>query len=288
MAGVTTEQVIKSIEIDFNNKLVESLEPVLEVLSIGTLEVIPAGSVIKQYKITGTLQNGEVTEGEDVPESTYKQEAVRTIEAKILKYRKPTTEEAILKSGLDVAVAKTDEKFHGDIANVIRKNFTDFVKAGTGTADSGKDLKGALARVAGKLTAEAMDKGYQGTTPIFFVNPADVYEYLGDSNIYHTETAFGMKYINDFLGLGTVVFSDVEAGSVYGTFVENINGYAVDLAALNSAGFDYTIDETGVIGIAHEGWKKNGTVYTDVRTGVQFVPEYVNLIFKSEIVPEVD
>lgn len=287
MAGkVTTEQVLKSIEVDFNEKLVESLAPVLQVLAITNLEVIKAGTVIKQYKITGTLESGEVTEGADVPESQYKQEVTKTIEAKLKKYRKVTTEEAILKSGLDTAVAKTDEQFHMDIANVIRNDFKTFIEAGTGSATAGKTLKAALANVAGKLESESLSKGYTGVTPVFLVNPTDVYDYLGEANVYNVETAFGMKYIENFLGLGTVIFADVEAGTVYGTYAENINGYAVDLAELNSAGFDYMIDETGIIGISHDENTKNGTVSTDVRTGIQFVPEYVNLIYKAEITPE--
>lgn len=289
MAGLTTSKdVLKTVAIDFNNRLVESVQPLLDILGITNLSTLRAGTVIKQYKITGTLESGSVTEGENVPESKYAQQAVKTIEAQIKKYRRGTTEEAILKSGLEDAVAKTDDTFMLDIAAEIRKDFVTFLGTGTGTAKNGKDLKATLSYLRGALAAEALEKGYNGVSTIFFVNPSDVYDYLADSSIYHVETAFGMQYIKDFLGLGTVFFANVEEGEVYATFIENINGYAVDIEALNDAGFNYTIDDTGIIGISHDDTRtENGKVFTDVRTGLQFVPEYVNLIYKAEIEPTV-
>lgn len=284
---ITTAQMAKVLGIEFVNKFNESLAPLLQLLDISEPEVIAAGTQIERYNITGTLQSGAVQEGADVPNSQYAESLIATYKAELKKYRKTTTEEAILKSGYDRAVAKTDGKFFGDIYKVIRVQFFDFLDDDNATeADDGTDLKAALAHVAGVLVNEASDKGYEGVTKVFFANPLDVYDYLADATMYNVENAFGFEYVKNFLGIGLcIIDANVPQGEVFGTFVENINCYAVDLAGLNEAGFDYVRDETGLVGVHHDVTYRNGTAETHVRTGLVFVPTYANMIAKADVNP---
>jgi LPXTG-motif cell wall-anchored protein len=55
------------------------------------------------------------------------------------------------------------------------------------------------------------------------MNPLDVADYLATANIT-LQTAFGMTYVENFLGLGTVIFnSSVPKGKVYAT-ITNTQG----------------------------------------------------------------
>lgn len=284
---IKASDMAKVLGIEFVSKFVETLQPLLTVLGIAEPEVIAAGTQIERYNITGTLQDGTVTEGNDVPNSKYEEELVGTYKAELKKYRKTTTEEAILKSGYDRAVAKTDDKFFGDIHNAIRAQFFGFFDDDNATViDADTNLKAALSHAAGQLAYIASDKGYEGTTPVFFVNPLDVYDYLADANIYNVENAFGFRYIENFLGLGlTILDARVTQATVWATFVENINCYAVDLDGLNEAGFDYVADETGIVGVHHDVTYRNGVAETHVRTGLIFVPTYANMIVEGSVNP---
>lgn len=286
--ATTAKDMAKVIAIDYVSQFAEGIEPLLEVLGISEPELIPAGSKIDLYRVSGTLENTTVGELEDVPLSKYKEEIVKSIEAKLKKARRLTSEEAILKSGLDRAVSKTDAKLLKDMQLGIRDDFYTFIATGTGTATDGATIQAAMANVAGKLASVADERGYVDPTPVFFVNPEDVYEYLGDHATYNVESAFGFNYVKNFLGIGTAILSSrVEKGDVLGTHSENIRCFCVDLGALNDAGFDYVTDETGLIGIGHDVTYTNGSVESNFRTGVQFVPEYVDAIYKAEITPTV-
>ena len=288
---ITTAQMAKVLGIEFVSKFNESLAPLLQLLDIAEPEVIAAGTQIERYEIIGTLQSGTVTEGAEVPNSQYAEALVDTYKAELKKYRKTTTEEAILKSGYERAVSKTDGKFFGDIYKVIRGQFFDFLDDENATAltDADADIKAALAHVAGKLVNEASDKGYEGVTKVFFVNPEDVYDYLADASMYNVENAFGFEYIKNFLGIGLAILdANVDRGDVFGTFTENINAYAVDLDGLRDAGFDYVRDETGLVGVHHDVTYRNGVAETHVRTGLVFVPTYANMIVKGAIAETVN
>ena len=67
-------------EVEFAFKFNGGIRKLLEV--IGTTRIIPkvAGTVLKAYKATGTLQDGNVAEGELIPLSKYVTEPVTLAE----------------------------------------------------------------------------------------------------------------------------------------------------------------------------------------------------------------
>lgn len=112
---------------------------------------------------------------------------------------------------------------------------------------------------------------------VYFVNPLDAADYLSTAAIT-TQTAFGMRYVEDFLGLGTVIFnSSVPKGKIYATAKQNIVLYYIPVngADLDNA-FDFTSDATGLIGIHEEADYKHMTAEDIVISGLTLFAEYID------------
>jgi hypothetical protein len=221
-------------------------------------------------KVTGTLESGNVAEGDLIPLSKYETEDVAVGEVKLNKWRKATTAEAILKGGYDQAVGATTEKMVRDIQKTVRGNLFTFMSTGTGTA-TGSGLQASLANAWGKLAVLWEDDAVETA---YFLNPMDVADYLGGAQV-EMQTVFGMNYIKNFLGLGDVFLnSNVPAGKFYATAKENIVLYYVNVASGEiAAAFGLTADETGYIGINEYADKDTARVIDLVMSGVTFFPE---------------
>ncbi|MBR4936799.1 MAG: hypothetical protein IKZ20_06455 [Bacteroidaceae bacterium] len=255
---------------DFNIQFVEGLKKLTEALGITRKIAVQEGATLKQIVVTGTLQNGNVAEGELIPLSKYEAEEVPVGEVKLNKWRKGTTAEAILKGGYDQAVGATTDKMVRDIQKGIRGDLFTFMATGTGTA-TGSGLQAALANAWGKLAVLFDDDAVESA---YFLNPMDVADYLGGAQVT-MQTAFGMTYIENFLGLGDVFLnSNVPEGKFYATAKENIVMYYVNVATSELArAFGLTTDETGYIGINEYPDKDTARVMDLVMSGITFFPE---------------
>lgn len=261
MANVVTDaetnvikkaQMTKVRELDFAQLFGENVQNLLKMLGVTRKIPVTAGTALKVLKVTGTLESGVVGEGEIIPLSQYATTYTTVAEATLNKWRKATTAEAIIKGGYDQAVNETNKKMLLDIQKSIRSQFVTFLGTGTGTA-TGEGLQAALANAWGKMQVLFEDDAVQMVT---FVNPMDVSDYLGKANIT-VQTAFGLSYVENFLGLGTVIMTGaITAGTFYSTAAENIVAYYINVAEANGIGeaFDFTTDaETGMIGIHEDG-----------------------------------
>ena len=255
---------------DFNLQFTGNLRKLTEALGVTRKIAVQEGATLKMLKVTGTLESGNVAEGELIPLSKYETEEVAVGEVKLNKWRKGTTAEAILKGGYDQAVGATTDKMVKDIQKTIRGDLFAFMGKGTGTA-SGATLQAALANGWGKLAVLFEDDAVE---TVYFLNPMDVSDYLGTAQV-EMQTLFGMNYIKNFLGLGDVFLnSNVPEGKYYATAKENIVLYYVNVGAgdIKSA-FGLTTDETGYIGINEYPDKDTARVIDLVMSGVTFFPE---------------
>ena len=255
---------------DFNLQFTGNLQKLTEALGVTRKIPVQEGAALKMLKVTGTLESGNVAEGDLIPLSKYETEEVAVGEVKLNKWRKGTTAEAILKGGYDQAVGATTDKMVKDIQKGIRGDLFTFMATGTGTA-TGADMQAALANAWGKLQVLFED---DAVDTVYFLNPMDVSEYLGTAQVT-VQTVFGMNYIENFLGLGDVFLnSNVPAGKFYATAKENIVLYYVNVGAgdIKSA-FGLTTDETGYIGINEYADKDTARVIDLVMSGVTFFPE---------------
>lgn len=267
-------------EIDFTLMFTESLRKLTEALGVTRKVAKQAGTVLKTYKATGTLEDGAVAEGDTIPLSKYTTEAVSYGEITLKKWRKATSAEAIIERGYDQAVGMTTARMLKDVQKAIRKDFFTFLGTGTGTA-TGAGLQAALAQTWGKLQTLFEDDDIQA---VHFINPLDIADYLATATIT-TQTAFGMTYIEDFLGMGKVFMnSSVPKGTIYSTAQDNLVLYYVPVngADLNEA-FSFTSDETGYIGIHEEPDYTNMTASDTVVNGMALFAERLDGVVKTTI-----
>lgn len=245
---IKSEDLVRIREVEFTFMFSESIKKLVEALGVTRKIPKQAGTVLKAYKATGTLQDGSVPEGDLIPLSQYKTVPVNFEEITMKKWRKATSAEAITEKGYDQAVTMTTDRMIKDVQKGIRKTFFDFLSTGTGIAN-GATFQATLAQAWGQLQVLFEDDEIEA---VYFMNPLDVADYLASANIT-LQTAFGMTYVEDFLGLGTVIFnSSVPKGTIYATAKDNLVLYYIPVngADLNEA-FNFTSDELGLIGI-HE------------------------------------
>lgn len=292
MAGSTIKSanLAKVSEIDFVDQFSKNIDMLRKVLGITRMiEKVP-GQVVKTYKAVGTLESGNVAEGADIPLSSYHTEVSDVFELSLKKWRKQVTIEAINDKGHKQAVMDTDVAMRKDIQSDIRKDWFDFM---TDTDDrtgvEGNGLKGALARLWAKMSATTEDYGVSDAEIIYLVNQEDIADFLSDDKNYESRAeVFGMVYLKAFLGLYDVLVStNVTQGKVFATPKNNLIMYYTNPANSDiAAAFDFTTDETGLVGIAHDTTYKNLTTETVALCGIAMYAEIVTFIIYADIVDD--
>lgn len=277
---IKSADLAKVREVEFTYTFGESIKKLMEALGVTRKIAKQAGTVLKAYKATGTLQDGNVAEGDLIPLSKYVTEPVAFDEITLKKWRKATSAEAIIEKGYGQAVTMTTDAMLKDVQKAIRKNFFDFLATGTGKAE-GATFQATLAQAWGQLQVLFEDDEIRA---VYFMNPLDVADYLANANI-SLQNAFGMTYVKDFLGLGTVIFnSSVPKGKIYATAADNIVLYyiAVNGADLGEA-FNFTSDATGLIGIHETPDYTNMTASDTVVSGLVLFAERLDGIVVGTI-----
>ena len=296
---VTAAKMKKIREIDFVNQFTHgSLEKLVEVLGVTRKIPMMEGTTMYVYTTTGTLQPGNVPEGEIIPLSAFERVKTPVGEITISKWRKAVSAEAIKKSGLQEALVETDAALKSGLQEAlvetdaallkkvqagIRTNLFTFLNGSiTGAITAtGVGLQAALANGWGKLQVAFEDDTAE---TVYFVNPLDISDYLGTAQIT-VQTAFGLNYIENFLGLGTVILSSqVTQGTYIATAKENLILYYLTMNGDIANSFELTADETGYIGIK-SGYQNEARAQLEslVMSGVQFLVEYAGGVVKGTI-----
>lgn len=281
---VTAAKMKRAREVDFVQQFTHNnLNKLIEVLGVTRRVPMMEGTTMYMYSTSGTLQSGAVAEGAVIPLSQYEQTKTAVGEITLNKWRKAVSAEAIKKSGLDTALNETDAALLKDVQKGIRTSFFTFLN-GTITGSSaatGEGLQAALANAWGKLQVKFEDDTAEA---VYFVNPEDIADYLGKANI-SIQTVFGMNYIENFLGLGTVIMSSqITKGTFVATAKENIVMYYLTMAGDVAYAFDLVTDETGYVGIK-SGYQneERAQVESLVMDGITFLVEYAAGVVKGTI-----
>ena len=281
---ITQEQMKRVREVDFVTQFTHnSLAKLMEVLGVTRKIAMMEGTTMYVYSVTGELQDGNVPEGEIIPLSQYEVTKTPVGEIKLHKWRKAASAESIKKSGYDAAVRDTDTAILRDVQKGIRTNLFGFLNGEiTGaTTASGADLQAALADAWGNIQVLFEDDTAEA---VYFVHPQDIASYLATADIT-TQEAFGMKYVEDFLGLGTVIISSrVAKGTFVATAKENFIMYYLTMNGDIAMAFNLTADETGFIGIK-SGYQneERAQIESLVMDGIQFLVEYAAGVVKGTI-----
>lgn len=289
---IKAEDLKKAREIDFTRQFTHtSLDKLIEVLGVTRMIPMMEGTTLQVYEITGSLESGNVAEGEIIPLSHYEQKKKDVGTITLHKWRKAATAEAIAKSGYEAAVRGTDAALLRDVQVSVRSDLFNFLKgnyssdtsiAGSTYTDvSGATMQEALAKAWGQLQVKFED---DTADSVFFVNPLDIADYLSTANIT-TQTAFGMNYIQNFLGLGTVIMSaQIEQGTFIATAKQNFIAYYITVNGDVAKSFNLTADELGLIGINSGGANtERAQVETLVMSGIRFLVEYAEGVVKGTI-----
>ena len=271
-------------DVDFTERFSAGIQTLMKMLGVTRKIEKKAGEVLKVYKVDGTLQDGTVAEGVVIPLSKFNTTYEPIGEATLSKWRKETTAEAISEKGYGQAVNDTNAKMLRLIQNSIRSKFITFLGTGTGTA-SGVGLQGAIAQTWGQMQVLFEDTAVE---VVHFINPLDIADYLAIAKI-DTQTAFGFTYIENFLGMGTVILaSDVPKGKVYTTAAENIVCYYINVSGSDLAqAFNFTSDATGLVGIHTDAVYNNVTAETVALCGVGLFAEKLDGVVVGTITPAV-
>lgn len=281
---VMTNDVAPAISIDLVSNLTKNIRSLQELLGVVDMIPMAAGTQIKVYNTTVGTLNPQTAEGDIIPLTDVTIAEADPIVLDFDLYRKLVTAQAIQKSGRERAIYDTDRALLGEIRGAIKGDFYTAIGNGTGTTPSGDTLQAVLANAWAQLHV-----GFEDTdvSPIHFVNPTDVAAYLGNAAIT-TQTAFGFDYVEDFLGLGTVVFAPrITAGTVFSTAKENLRGAYIPANGEVGQEFELTSDETGLVGVTHARNLERGGIESMFMAGVKFFAEDLGKVFKGTIGGEV-
>jgi len=279
---IKAAQMRKVREVDFVEQFGHNILPkLMEALGVTRKIPMQEGTTMYVYKTTGTLQSGVVDEGAIIPLSQYERTKTPIGEITLKKWRKAATAEAIKKSGYSEAVRETDAKLLNDVQKGIRTDFFDFITGLDGQVVAADTLQKVLAGTWGQLQVLFED---DSVSTVHFINPLTISDYLGTATI-SMQTAFGMNYIEDFLGLGTVILnSHIPQGMVFSTAKENIILYYLTMNGDVATAFDLTADQTGYIGIK-SGYQneERAQIESLIMSGLQFLVEYADGVVVGQL-----
>lgn len=246
---IKNSDLARARQIDFVSQFGYNTKKLMELL--GVMRLIPkqAGTLLKRHTVVGELLDGNVAEGDIIPLSKYNTVETPLKEITLGKWRKATSAEAILDKGYDQAVDETSDKMLADIQSRIRTNIIGSLTIEGQPTASGATTQAALADAWGKLANIFENDAVES---VYFLNPVDVASYLATAQIT-IQNAFGFSYVENFLGLGTVILnSGITPGTFKATAKQNMVGYYVPANESDLAkAFDFVSDETGLIAV-HE------------------------------------
>lgn len=279
---ITTSQMVKAREVDFVLRFTHNaLQKLIEALGVTRKIPMIDGTTMFYYTTTGTLQDGSVPEGEIIPLSQYQRNKIPIGEITLKKWRKAASAEAILKSGYDEAVRQTDDKLLQDVQNGIRTDFFNSLKNIDATVVAASTLQEVLAKTWGNIQVLFENDSAE---IVHFMHPLTIADYLASAAI-SLQNAFGFNYVEDFLGMGTVILtSQIPVGQVFTTAKENLIMYYVPVTSEAMKAFNMSADETGYVGIT-SGYAENKRAQIEslVMSGIQFLVEYADGVVIGQI-----
>ena len=278
----TTDVTVTAREIDFVQRFTRNWDHLREIMGVMRPIRKQPGTVLKSKYAEGTLQSGQVGEGETIPYSHFVVKEKPYAEITVEKYAKAVSLEAIKDHGYENAVQMTDDEFLFQLQSEVTSRFYAYLNTGT-LASSETTYQMALAMAKGRVENKFKEMHRTATQVVGFANILDVYEYIGTANIT-VQNQFGFNYVKDFMGYGTLFLlseAEIARGRVIATPVENINLYYVDPGDgdFSRANLVYTTDgETSLIGFHTEGKYDNATSVAYAIMGMTLFAEYLDAI----------
>ena len=265
-------------EIDFVTSFQDNWKALQTVLGISRPIRKTPGTVLKTKTASVTLNTSSVGEGEEIPYSLAQVVESTFGSITIEKYAKAVSIEAVNEHGAEDAVVKTDTALKNQLQKKIMNGFYTFLATGTLTATV-STFQMAIANAIG-LVKDKFDKMMKDAPEtVVFVNTLDAYDYLGAANL-SIQTAFGVDYIQNFMGARVVILSSfIARNKVIATPVDNIICYYVDPSDSDFAklGLEYRVaGETNLVGFHVEGDYSHAVGATYAIMGMTLMAEYLD------------
>lgn len=278
---ITTQQItVNPREIDFVTSFGNELSALTEVLEIAQPIRKPNGAQLVGKKATGTLESGEVAEGEEIPFSQFSVAPVSYEPISIRKYAKALTLETVIENGVETAVGMTDDEFKQQLIDVILADMYNALLAGALTSEE-TTWQMAVSMAIGRVKDKFKKMHKNATGVAVFANTLDVYSYLGGAQIT-VQNTFGMDYVENFLGADILFFSsEIPQGRVVATPVNNMKVYYVDPgdSEFTQIGLPYTTDpQVPYIGFHTEGNYRRAQSEDYALMGIKIFFEYVDAV----------
>ena len=283
MAGVTmtTDFTVEARRVDFVTSFAQNWNAMREIMGVTRPIKKQPGTVLKSYKASLVLEDGNVPEGAEIPLSKAKVEEVAHADLTIRKYGKAITIEDVDKYGPEVAIEMTDEAFRNELLGEIMGEFYEFALTGTLNPDGATDFRMGVALAIGAVKDKFKKMRKDASRVVVWVNTLDAYTYLGAADLT-TQTAFGMEYVKGFMGAETLILSsEIPAGKIMATPVNNIVDYYADPSnsAFARMGLRYTVDsDAPMLGFAIEGDYSTATGKNWAIMGHKLWAEYLDAI----------
>ena len=283
---ITTQQItVNPREVDFVTSFGNDLSALTEVLGIARPIRKANGTQLVGKKVTGTLESGDVPEGEEIPFSQFSVAPVSYNTISVRKYAKALTLETVIENGVETSVGMTDEEFKQQLIDVILADMYNALLTGTLTAEE-STFQMAVSMSIGRVKDKFKKMHKAATGVAVFVNTLDMYSYLGGAQIT-VQNAFGMDYVKNYLGADIMFFSsEIPQGRVIATPVNNMNVYYVDPGDSEFAqvGLAYTVDpEVPYIGFHTEGNSRRAQSEDYAIMGIEIFFEYVDAVAVTTI-----
>ena len=159
---MTADIQVTARELDFVSRFEQNWEHLREILGImRPIKKVP-GAILKSKYAEGTLESGQVGEGEDIPYSKFTVKEKPYEEMTIEKYAKAVSIEAIKDHGYENAVAMTDDQFLFELQTNVTSRFYAYLNTGELT-DSQSTFQMALAMAKG-LVVNKFKKMHKNVT----------------------------------------------------------------------------------------------------------------------------
>lgn len=281
--GLTKEAdiTIRAREVDFVTRFAQNWDALMEILGIVRPIEKAAGTSLVSYEASmksEALQGGaSVGEGEEIPYTEFEVKPVSYGDVTLEKYAKAVSVEAVTKFGAKVAVQKTDNAFLNELQSKVMDRFYDFLATGTLT-DTASGFQKAVAKSIG-LVKDKFKKMHRDVTGVVtWVNTLDAYDYLGAAELT-IQSAFGVDYIENFMGARLILSSEIERGKVISTPVDNIDLYYINPnnSDFQELGLVYTTDgETNLIGFHANGDYSHAVGESFALMGMTLWAEYLD------------
>ena len=261
---------------DFLAKFERDIDKLRELLFAADWRKLAPGQVLRTHVLTGTFQAAQTTAGAAVTASTYSDAGTDQVLV-INRWKGLTPVEDVAAYGRDEAIVRNDSALLKDIQKSIVGGIMTGISTGaTGTA-SGTGLLATAAAAWGAL-GTACDN--EVATPVFFANYKEAAKYLGAQTV-SMQQAFGLTYLMNFLGGVLILDSNVPDNKIWCTAMENIIIGTADLSDV--AEFGMTMDESGIIAVAHKADDDHGSIATHAWCGIKTVTSFKDRVIVGTI-----